>query len=184
MSLSVQTWIMFEAELDCASDDGVSINYSVCLSNEFTVEIEELTSYEIQSSLKGIPQAVLYNGKEVGEYNSQAKEITLIKSALPSTASLLGDGKELIIETSLANYAISVNMYTKIISNKQELDEIFITSRLIGAYDSECGKEEKESDANAARMLANELLKLSVFKVKPKIVQHYVNAQNTLDAGR
>ena len=40
-----------------------------------------------------------------------------------------------------------------------------------------------KADANAARMLANELLKLSVFKVKPKIVQHYVNAQNTLDAG-
>ena len=97
----------------------------ISLSDSFTVEVENLQSgYEINSTVKTVSPdvEVTYMGKAVGSYDSQAKKITFEKSALPSSAKYMGDNREFLIETDLASYAFSVNLYTKIILNKNDFN--------------------------------------------------------------
>jgi hypothetical protein len=63
-------------------------------------------------------------GKAVGSYDSQTKLITFEKSALPSSAKYMGDNREFLIETDLASYALSVNLYTKVILKKNDFNDM------------------------------------------------------------
>ncbi len=95
---------------------------TIALNESFVVEVENLSTFTLEANVKGIARGVLYNGQSVGEFNTQDKTITFDKDKLPKTAALLGENRELRVETSLASYVIKADLYTKIISNKEEFD--------------------------------------------------------------
>lgn len=95
---------------------------TIALDESFTVEVEDLKTLGLSSDVRGIGGDVLYNGGVVGSFDEQSKQITLSKDKLPTTAALLGDDLVLTLETSLANYTVTADMYTKIIRSKDELD--------------------------------------------------------------
>ena len=95
---------------------------TIALNESFVVETENLAPLQITSTLGGIAQDVLYGGVSVGEYDMQKKTVTIKRAKLPTYASELGEGKQLIIKTNLADYAVSVDMYTKILRTKEDFD--------------------------------------------------------------
>lgn len=95
---------------------------TIALNESFIVEVEDLKTFEISSEVRGIGGDVLYNGEAIGSFDEQSKRVTLSKEKLPTTAALLGDDLVLTLETSLANYTVTADMYTKVIRNKNELD--------------------------------------------------------------
>ena len=97
---------------------------TIALEEEFVVEVENLSTLTIHSNIKGIIKDVVYNGESVGEFNTQSKTITLEKDKLPKAAALLGEDRALYVETSLARYVAKMDIYTKIISDKAEFEEI------------------------------------------------------------
>lgn len=97
---------------------------TISLSERFVIERENLSTLSISSTLNGTVTDVLYNGKSVGTYDAQKKTVTLEKDKLPTYAAELGEGKQLIIQTTAADYAISVDMYTKILYTKADLDNL------------------------------------------------------------
>ncbi len=94
----------------------------IALAESFTVEVENLSAYTVTSDVLGIPQGVTYNGQTIGSFDSQSKKITFARDKMPTKASALGEGRQITVETDLASYAISVDMYTKIIRNKADFD--------------------------------------------------------------
>ena len=95
---------------------------TIALDESFVIERENLSVLTVESALSGIATDVLYNGKSVGEYDMQSKTVSLYKSELPTAAAELGEGKQLIIQTNLANYALRVDMYTKILKTKADFE--------------------------------------------------------------
>lgn len=110
----------------------ISVNVyrpTISLGEKFVVELENLETLHLHGELKGITRDVLYNGKSVGAFDSQAKTVTLTKSKLPTDAASLGENRQFVIETSLASYLVDVDLYTKIISNKEEFDNLATLSK-------------------------------------------------------
>ena len=107
---------------------------TIVLDESFVIERENLSAFTVETTLSGIANDVLYNGKSVGTYDMQSKTVTLVKSKLPAIAAELGEDKQLIVQTSLANYAISVDMYTKILKTKADFESFAEISK--NAYSS------------------------------------------------
>ena len=95
---------------------------TVELNEIFTVERENLSELTIESPIRGIVDGVYYGGARVGEFDEQIGRVTLQKSLLPTSAAEMGDGQAMVIETNLASYAFKVNLYTKILTTKADLD--------------------------------------------------------------
>ena len=96
----------------------------IVLDESFVIETENLSTITLSSSLKGIARKVVYNGERVGAYDANSKTVTLEKSALPCSAAQMGEDKEMLIETNVASYVVSVDMYTKILYTKADFDEL------------------------------------------------------------
>lgn len=109
---------------------------TIVLDESFIVETENLSTLTVSSVLNGIATDVLYNGKSVGAYDMQSKTITLDKSKLPTYAAELGEDRQLIIETNLASYAVSVDMYTKILYTKADFENFATISKQACASDA------------------------------------------------
>ncbi|MBQ7830630.1 MAG: hypothetical protein IJ393_00990 [Clostridia bacterium] len=92
------------------------------LSGKTTIEVENMSDVLIPETLEGNVKGVTLNGKSVGTYSSVTKSVTLDKASMPKSAELMGDDKQLIIETDKAHYLHDVSVYTKIINTKEELD--------------------------------------------------------------
>lgn len=107
---------------------------TIVLDESFVIERENLSVFTVETALSGIAPDVLYNGKSVGAYDMQSKKVTLDKSKLPTYAAELGEDKQLIIQTSLANYAIPVDMYTKILKTEADFESFAGISK--SAYSS------------------------------------------------
>lgn len=101
----------------------------IALGESFVIETENLSTITVDSSLKGIARKVVYNGKTVGSFDMQSKTVTLEKDQLPCAAAEMGEDKEMIIETNVASYVINVDMYTKILYTKSDLDELATWSK-------------------------------------------------------
>ena len=115
-------------------DYSVTVNVEVyrpveIISEHFTVEVENLEQLNFTSQILGVSKGVSYNGKIVGSYNSTNKVATLDKSKLPKNASELGENLVMAIETSLVSYEFTIDMYTKIIKNKADLDNMEALSK-------------------------------------------------------
>lgn len=102
---------------------------TITLEESFTVEVENLKPLQIITEIKGKYPEVLYNGQSVGEYDIQTKILTLDKSLLPKESKLMGDNCQFYIQTSIANYLLNVNLYTKVISDKDEFIEMATLSK-------------------------------------------------------
>lgn len=102
---------------------------TVQLPEYFVVETENLSTYTVASAIKGTVKDVLYDGKTVGEFDAQTGKLTLNKSQLPTLSAKMGDGKQLLIETNLASYAIKIDLYTKILKTKADLDGMATISK-------------------------------------------------------
>lgn len=109
---------------------------TIALSESFVIETENLSALTITSELNGIAKDVLYNGKSVGAYDMQSKTITLDKSKLPTYAAELGEGRQLVIETNLADYALNVDMYTQILHTKEDFENFAAISKQAYATDA------------------------------------------------
>ncbi len=101
------------------------------LGEKFVVEVgvEKPAPLEISSALQGNVQGVTYQGKSVGSFDLQSKAIVLEKDKLPTSAADLGENRQLVVETSLASYTVDVDLYTKIISDKAEFDQMAALSK-------------------------------------------------------
>lgn len=71
------------------------------------------------------------HGVQVGEYSNHQILFNGYKSAFPSSAKKLG-GQTLTVRTISREYYVPVNVYTKIISNKADLDEFKTLSAAAG----------------------------------------------------
>lgn len=96
----------------------------IALEEAFTVETENLQTMDILSPIRGEVQGVYYLGARVGSFDKNTKRISLDEAKLPSQAAKMGDNRVMVIETSLAKYAFSVNLYTKILNTKDDLDNL------------------------------------------------------------
>lgn len=94
----------------------------IVLEENFVVETENLSGLSLQSDVKGVAQGVTYNGNNVGLFDAQRKLVTLQKDLLPKTAVEMGENCLFYVETSLARYAINVDLYTKILYTKDDFD--------------------------------------------------------------
>ena len=92
------------------------------ISGKTTIEVENMSDVLIPETLQGSVKGVFLNGQKVGAYSSVTKSITLDKASMPKSAELMGDDKQLIIETDKAHYSHDVSVYTKIIYTKEDLD--------------------------------------------------------------
>ena len=98
---------------------------TIALNESFTVEVENLQTLSYSSDqLRGFAEEVLYNGAPVGTFDMQSKSVTLDYAKLPKASALMGEDLTFTLETSLASYAIQVDLYTKMISSAEELDGI------------------------------------------------------------
>ena len=99
------------------------------IDEHFEIEIEAIEELNVTSTILGISREVLYNGETVGVYDSQSKAITLNRGSFPKTASSLGEDRVMSIETNLASYEFSVDVYTKIIKTKADLENMAVLSK-------------------------------------------------------
>lgn len=105
----------------------ISVNVyrpTIQLTEKFVVELENLSTLNLVSAIKGTVKDVLYNGESVGVFNTHSKTISLTKSKLPTDAASMGENRQLWLETSLARYTINIDLYTLCISNKAEFDNM------------------------------------------------------------
>lgn len=103
----------------------VTVNRPIIHLNQMvTLERENLAAFTIDSKLEGTLRSVSYDGETVGSIDKNTKEISIDKDALPKVAAKMGEGKTFFVETSYARYAFTVNLYTKIISSKEDLDSM------------------------------------------------------------
>ena len=102
---------------------------TIVLDESFVVEVENLSSFELASNIRGISRGITYNGASVGEFDAQKKLVTLQKSALPTTAADMGEDCPFFVETNLAKYEIGVDLYTKILYTKEDFDSFATLSK-------------------------------------------------------
>ena len=95
---------------------------TIALGESFIVETENLSSFEIEASVKGVSRGITYNGETVGSFDMQKKLVSLEKKLLPKTADQMGEDCPFFLETNLAKYQISVDLYTKILYTKEDFD--------------------------------------------------------------
>ena len=108
----------------------------IALEESFVAEVESLTDYTVASTVLGVPQDVVYNGQSVGAFDSQSKKITLSREKMPKQASALGENKTLTVETDLASYTLTVDVYTKIIRSKADFEEMATLAKLACPQDA------------------------------------------------
>lgn len=104
------------------------------LSETETIEVENLQPLSLATTLQGTATEVTLNGNTVGTCSGNT--ITFVKSAMPVAAKELGENKTLSIVTDKAYYTMTVNVYTKIIRNKADLDGMGAIARKNGAPDA------------------------------------------------
>lgn len=101
----------------------------IALEESFVIETENISPLTVESTLNGIATDVLYNGMSVGTFDMQSKTITLEKSKFPMYAAELGENKQLIIRTNLADYAATADVYTKILRTKEDFETFAAISK-------------------------------------------------------
>ncbi len=77
----------------------------------------------LTDTLEGTIQNVTLNGKAVLD-SVNGSTLTLKADALPTTASLMGEGRTLTVETDRASYQYFVNVYSKIITTAREFQSM------------------------------------------------------------
>ena len=102
---------------------------TVLLEETFTLETANLQTMDILSPIRGEVQGVYYLGARVGSFDKNTKRISLDEAKMPTQAAKMGDGRVMVIETSLAKYSFVVNMYTKILQTKDDLDSFAVLSK-------------------------------------------------------
>ena len=96
---------------------------TIMLNESFLIELENLADLQIASNVtSNTPCAVVYEGVTVGQYNGATKKITIEKAKFPKASALLGENRTLSIETNVASYVVSVDVYTKIIQTKEDFE--------------------------------------------------------------
>lgn len=102
------------------------------LADKLVIETENLSSVTLTGDFKGISEGVTLNNEAVGAFDGQSNKITFDKEKLPKSAKNMGEDCDLIIETSLARYSVKADIYTKIISTKEDFDKMAETSKACG----------------------------------------------------
>ena len=94
----------------------------VTLNEKFTVEVANLAPFTLVSSVDGNVEDLLLGETSIlTSFNGNV--VTLDGTKLPTTvAGGLGENKEVVLVTDKALYKFNLNIYTKIISNKDDLD--------------------------------------------------------------
>ncbi|MBQ4099458.1 MAG: hypothetical protein IJC87_05000 [Clostridia bacterium] len=103
----------------------------ISLDEHFVVEIENLSSLSLSNDaqIKGEYKSVCYDGQSVGDYDQISSEINLDKDKLPKESKALGDGKVITLETTKASYLIDVDIYTKILTTKEDFDGFYVYAK-------------------------------------------------------
>ena len=96
----------------------------IVLNETVTVEVEDLKEQFIEADLEGVVQSVSLDGISVGAFSKSTGSLTFEKEKLPTDAKDMGEGKEIVIATDKAQYLIKANVYTKVISTKEDLDQM------------------------------------------------------------
>ena len=94
----------------------------VRLTQTATLEVERLENLVIEEDILGTVQSVELDGVVISQACA-GKTITLNKDVLPKVASKLGV-RDIIVSTNLVRYTMSVELYTLIIRNKDDLDSM------------------------------------------------------------
>ena len=94
----------------------------IALNEHFVVDLNDISELSLTSSISGSPRAVVYEGKTVGQYEADGKTARLIAENFPKTSALLGENRSLYIETNVASYVVSVDVYTKILHTKEDFE--------------------------------------------------------------
>ena len=95
------------------------------IAEHFVVEVENLKKLTVSSVIKGtISSGITYEDETIGSFDTQTKEISLIKQALPTTATRLGENRTMYIETNVARYVFTVDLFTKVIQNKADFENM------------------------------------------------------------
>lgn len=105
----------------------------ITLNEKFVVEVENLSDLSLTSDFKGVSKGVTYNDLNVGSFDVQNKLVRLDKKLLPKTAKQMGEGTVFFLETNLARYAISVDLYTKILHTKDDFDNFATIAKSVCA---------------------------------------------------
>lgn len=103
---------------------------TIALDEKFVIETENLSDFTIESEVRGNAKDVTYNGESVGSFDTQSKLVTLTKSKLPRAAAEMGENRQLVLETSLANYTVNIDLYTKIIRTKADFDGVAALAKI------------------------------------------------------
>ena len=100
------------------------------IESSAVIEVENLAPVAIPSEIDESVIDVLMGGVSVMD-SATDTEITLKKSALPTTANLLGE-VTLVIVTENCNYLYNTEMYTLVISDKADFDKFATVARANG----------------------------------------------------
>ncbi len=92
------------------------------MKTRYTIE-NTVGTLTLTDTLEGTIQNVTLNGRSVLD-SVNGSIITLKADALPTDASLMGEGRPLTVETDRASYHYSVNVYSKIITTAQEFQNM------------------------------------------------------------
>ncbi|MDD5885174.1 MAG: Ig-like domain-containing protein [Erysipelotrichaceae bacterium] len=103
----------------------------IALNESFVVETGDLKTYSFQNegALSEKDGVVYWQNKEVGSLSAGA--FTLTKDALPISAKELG-ATEFMIRTENFEYTFPVTMYTLVIDNEAEFDQMFALAKANG----------------------------------------------------
>jgi hypothetical protein len=86
------------------------------------LEVENLSAFTVQSGILGTLEGVTLHGKQVASVISGNK-IRFNKNNMPTVAKELGE-QSLFISTDKVIYEVPVTLYTMIINDKEELDQL------------------------------------------------------------
>lgn len=103
---------------------------TVTISDTATIEVESLQPVSVKKTPESAVTDVLLDGESVGTFSNN--NITFIKANMPVTAKELGEGRTLILVTDTVYYAMTVNVYTKVLRDKSDLDGMGAIARANG----------------------------------------------------
>ncbi len=92
------------------------------MKTQYTIE-NTVGTLTLTDTLEGTIQNVTLNGKAVLE-SVNGNIITLKADALPTDASLMGEGRPMTVETDRASYHYTVNVYSKILTTAQQFQNM------------------------------------------------------------
>lgn len=95
----------------------------IALSVE-TLEIETAApQYTLTDMLVGTVTGARLNGTDVfGSYDAEENVITFDTAKLPSEVSAMGDGKQFVIDTDMAQYTADAAVYTKVLRTPEDIN--------------------------------------------------------------